>query len=190
MIKNIVIMKWYLLFFICLAVVCFFCYKPINLNKMNEENLPIIVSEKIKLSSPAFSDGASIPIKYTCDGQGINPPLEISGISQNAKSLVLLMEDPDAPAGTWDHWVKFNIPPDTIVIKENDNNFGASGKGTAENLKYIGPCPPSGTHRYIFKLFSLDTVLKLEAGVKKNLIIEAMQGHIIQETQLIGLYKR
>lgn len=147
----------------------------------------------MKLTSPVFKEGQSIPSKYTCDGENISPSLEISDAPQNAKSLVLIMDDPDAikPANkVWDHWIVFNIPPTTKKIEEGKEPQGIHGKGTSNNIKYIGPCPPDTTHRYFFKLYALDTTLTLQEGVTKKQVEEAMKGHTIVQTQLMGTYKR
>ncbi len=145
----------------------------------------------LKISSTAFSNNGNIPSKYTCDGSDINPPLLIEDVPQGAKSLVLITDDPDAPMGTWVHWVVWNISPQTRVIKENDTPPGASsGLNDFRKKSYGGPCPPSGTHRYFFKLYALDTALDLPAGAKKADVEKAMKGHIISRTQVIGLYKR
>lgn len=142
------------------------------------------------LTSSAFKDGQSIPSKYTCDGEDINPPLEISGVSINAKSLALIMDDPDAPVGVWTHWVKWNIPANTTSIPEGQEPQGVSGKGTGENLSYKGPCPPDKEHRYFFKLYALDAILNLQEGADKKELEETMKGHILQQAELMGLYNR
>lgn len=110
----------------------------------------------MQLSSSAFSEGESIPAKYTCDGENVSPPLEISDIPENAQSLVLIMDDPDAPAGTWVHWVVYGIDPSTTKIEENSNQLAGIGYNSWNKLEYGGPCPPSGEHRYFFKLYAID----------------------------------
>ncbi|MBF0559307.1 MAG: YbhB/YbcL family Raf kinase inhibitor-like protein [Nitrospirae bacterium] len=143
------------------------------------------------LSSTAFQNNGSIPSKYTCDGSDINPPLAIENIPSGTKSLALIVDDPDAPMGTWVHWLVWNIAPNTNVIKENDVPKGALlGLNDFRKQPYGGPCPPSGTHRYFFKLYALDTTLGLPAGAKKADIEKAMKGHVLAQTQIIGLYKR
>ena len=142
----------------------------------------------MKITSPAFEHNQMIPRKYTCQGDDINPPLEISGIPQVAVSLVLINDDPDAPMGTWDHWIVWNIKP-TGVIAENTVP-GLQGKNSWKRNDYGGPCPPSGTHRYFFKLYALDTNLDLAAGADKAQVMKAMEGHVLADTQLIGLYKK
>ncbi len=138
-----------------------------------------------------FANNERIPIKYTCDGDDINPPLEIFDIPENAKSLVLIVEDPDAPIGTWDHWVLFNI--DTAIAKIDEDSVplnAVQGKNSWERNDYGGPCPPSGTHRYFFKLYALNTILDLNKNAKKVDVERAMRQHIIGKTELIGLYSR
>lgn len=144
----------------------------------------------LRLASSAFQDGGFIPAAYTCDGDGISPPLLISGVPDKTVSLALIVEDPDAPRGTWDHWVVFNIDPTTAVIKEGVQPSGVAGKGSAGNTEYAGPCPPSGTHRYIFSLFALDTKLSLPAGSSKASVLQAIEGHVLAEAKLTGRYAR
>lgn len=137
-----------------------------------------------------FKNNEKIPVKYTCDGENINPPLEILDIPKNAKTLVLIIDDPDAPAGIWVHWILFNIP---IINKIPENSIPSEailGMNDFKKLKYGGPCPPSGTHRYFFKLYALDTKLNLPGGSKKSEIEKAMQNHILAKAELIGLYQR
>ena len=143
----------------------------------------------MKITSSGFQNNSKIPEKYTCDGENINPPLSFSDIPQNAKSLVLIMDDPDAPMGTFVHWVLFNIDSRENGIAEN-SSLGTEGLSTTEKKEYIGPCPPSGTHRYFFKLYALDTALNLPSTPDKKAVEEKMQGHIIEKAELIGLYNR
>ena len=143
----------------------------------------------MKLSSVAFQHQKSIPSKYTCDDSDVSPPLQISGVPPNAKSLALVMDDPDAPMGTWDHLVMWNLSPDT-EIKEGTLPKGTVGKNSWGKTNYGGPCPPSGTHRYFFKLYALDTVLNLPAGSTKKQLKAAMKGHILAEAVLMGTYQR
>lgn len=148
---------------------------------------------KLMISSPAFEHGALMPGKYTCDGENINPPLEISGIPAGAKSLVLIMDDPDAPSGIWDHWLKWNIPVasgTTVIVKEGEAPLGVSGRGTGGQTNYQGPCPPSGTHRYFFKVYALDTELALPEGGSKAELEAAMAGHVLAQGELVGRYSR
>lgn len=146
--------------------------------------------EKLNISSANFENEALIPSKYTCDGEDINPELKISGIPKEAQSLVLIMDDPDAPSGTWDHWIKFNMPVTAKEIKEGSFLEGISGKGTGGSLEYTGPCPPEGEHHYRFKIYALDKELTLAEGSSKKEIEEAMEGHILDEALLIGKYQR
>ena len=145
----------------------------------------------MKLTSPAFANNGKIPSKYTCEGEDVNPPLVFDDVSEDTKSFVLIVEDPDAPAKTWVHWVVFNIPPYTREIDEDTVPDDALlGRTDFGNKSYGGPCPPSGTHRYIFKLYALDTELDLEVGVTRREVEYAMQGRVIDEAQLTGLFSR
>ena len=158
----------------------------------------------MKISSPAFEANQTIPSKYTCDGENINPPLQIADVPANTKSLVLISDDPDAPMGTWAHWIVWNITPHTKEIQENtipklapwDPASPATPIPAIEGVTsfgkfgYGGPCPPSGTHRYFFKLYALDSILDLPTSAKAADIEKAMKGHILDKTELIGLYKR
>lgn len=149
----------------------------------------------MKLSSPQFEDQGLIPSKYTCDGENINPPLTIEEVPEKAQSLVLLMDDPDVPTsirpdGMWDHWVVFNIPPSTSEILEGQNPEGILGANTRGEQKYGGPCPPDREHRYFFKLYALDTMLKLAAGSSKSEVEEAIKDHVIEKVELMGRYDR
>lgn len=156
------------------------------------------IMDKLTLKSPAFSNQESIPKKYTCEGENINPPLEIGGVPQTAKSLVLIMDDPDAPSRTWTHWTVWNISPTTKDIEENIKPEGVEGVTSFGNTGYGGPCPPpaltnrgeSGTHRYFFKLYALDTKLDLPSSTRKAELEKSMEGHILEKTELLGLYSR
>jgi len=145
----------------------------------------------MNINSPAFSNNEDIPPKYTCDSDNINPELDFSGVPPDAVSLVLIMDDPDAPGGTWVHWTLFNIDPATAGIDENSVPAGAvQGSNSWGTQVYGGPCPPSGTHRYFFKLYALDTSLDLDPTATASDIEDAMQGHILANAELIGLYSR
>jgi len=144
----------------------------------------------MKLTSSAFTHNGSIPSEFTCDGYNVSLPLSISDIPQSAKSLALICDDPDAPVGIWDHWIVFNIPPSTKEIQKGTEPNGTSGKNSWGKTGYGGPCPPSGTHRYFFKLYALDTMLNLLEGSNKKQIEAAMQGHALAKAELVGLYKR
>ena len=148
------------------------------------------VISNMKISSSAFQNNDSIPSKYTCDGSDIIPPLNFSDIPAGTKSLTLIMDDPDAPSGTWDHWIVFNMSPDTKEIKEGIEPVGLHGLTSSKELLYGGPCPPDKEHRYFFKLYALDTVLNLSEGSTKREIESSMQGHIIEQAELMGKYNR
>ncbi len=144
--------------------------------------------ETLSVESPAFKNNEPIPAKYTCDGEDVNPPLTIEGISKETKSLVLILDDPDAPMGTWDHWIVFNIQP-TNRIEENTIP-GIEGVNTWQRHSYGGPCPPSGTHRYFFKVYALDSLLTLNSSAHKKDVEKAMQDHLLAKGELVGLYSR
>lgn len=144
--------------------------------------------KQLKVSSKAFQIEELIPLKYTCDGSNINPPLDIEHIPEEAKSLVLIVDDPDAPINTWVHWIIWNIPV-THHIKENQVH-GIEGINDFQQHHYGGPCPPSGTHRYFFKVYALDELLNLPTTTNKFQLEKAMSDHIIAFGELIGLYKR
>jgi Raf kinase inhibitor-like YbhB/YbcL family protein len=144
----------------------------------------------MKIISSAFENNAKIPSKYTCDGRNINPPLSFADVPQNAKSLVLIVDDPDAPGGTWLHWTVFNIDPKINEVLENSlPKSGIEGVTSFAKTGYGGPCPPSGTHRYFFKLYALDATLGIKNPDKATLEKE-MQEHIVDKAELIGLYSR
>jgi len=145
----------------------------------------------IILTSAAFREGADIPRKYTCDGEDLSPPLSWSGIPQDALSLALIADDPDAPVGTWVHWVLYDIPPDREGLSAGVQGVGTEGVNDFRRFGYGGPCPPKGKpHRYFFKLYALDIELKLPAGATKEQVEQAMQGHILAQGQLMGKYSR
>jgi len=150
----------------------------------------------IKITSSAFENEGLIPPKYTCDGADISPPLQWEGVPEATKSIALISDDPDAPMGTWVHWVLFNLPADTKDLAENvppDEslpNGARQGMSDFRRIGYGGPCPPSGTHRYFFKIYALDTELDLAPGADKSDLLEAMEGHTLGQGQLIGKYKR
>lgn len=142
----------------------------------------------LHISSSAFGEGGRIPLKYTCDGQDINPPLKFENVPGGAKSLALVMDDPDAPNGIWVHWVVWNIGPATREIRENSVPKGAlQGTNDFRKRGYGGPCPPA-THTYSFKLYALDAELKLGAGAAKSDLERAMKGHILSQAVMHGVY--
>jgi len=146
---------------------------------------------ELKISSPVFENNGAIPTKYTCDGADVNPPLKFENIPPAAKSLALIVDDPDAPAGTWVHWVVWNIDPKTGEIRENSVPAGAlQGMNDFRKHDYGGPCPPSGTHRYFFKLYALDEPVTPGAGATKIDLEKAMKAHIVAQAQIVGLYRR
>ena len=169
---------------------------PVKALKYNSMNNSTVLTEatravdfkQLKVSSSAFKNEGMIPLKYTCEGSNVNPPLNVEHIPEDARCLALIVEDPDALMGIWVHWVVWNIPV-THHIKEN-RIHGIEGINDFQQLHYGGPCPPSGTHRYFFKVYALDSLLDLPANTKKNQIEKAISEHIIGFGELIGLYKK
>ena len=143
----------------------------------------------MELKSPEFKNNEFIPKKFTCHGENINPELTVEGIPEPARSLALIVDDPDAPRGTWIHWAMFNIPTDISKIEE-DSAPGKQGINDSGRIGYDGPCPPSGTHRYIFKIYALDTEFNLKEGINKAALEKAMEGHILASAELTGLFKK
>jgi len=141
------------------------------------------------LSSPSFDHGSSIPERFTCDGDDVSPELHISGIPSDASMLVLIMDDPDAPVGTWDHWVVYDVEP-VPTIPENAGPLGVDGLNSWKETGYGGPCPPSGTHRYFFRVLALDGSLNLDRGADKGTVLAAAKGHVLAEATLMGTYAR
>ena len=150
------------------------------------------------LTSGAFKDGTAIPVKHTCDGADVSPPLAWSGPPEGTRSFALIVDDPDAPAGTWVHWVLYNVPAAVSELPENvakveslDLDGARQGRNDFRRPGYGGPCPPAGpAHRYFFKLYALDAPLKLKAGAQKNDVEAAMEGHVLGSAQLMGTYGR
>lgn len=145
---------------------------------------------RMKVISSAFQEGGNIPAKFTCDGSDTSPPLQITGVPSEAKSLVLIADDPDAPGGLFTHWLVWNIPPQTSSIAEGSALNGVHGTNDFGKSGYKGPCPPSATHRYLFKVFALDRELDLRGGAKRSQVDAAMKGHVIAQGELVGRYAR
>jgi len=143
---------------------------------------------QLRVRSVAFSHGGQIPPKYTCEGENINPPLEVSGYPSDTKSLALIVEDPDAPRGVYDHWIVWNIPPSEGIAENSRPGIG--GKNSFGNTGYGGPCPPSGSHRYFFKVYALDSELDIQAGSDKKTLEEAMKQHVVASGELMGHYQK
>jgi hypothetical protein len=151
----------------------------------------------LQISSTAFTEGGAIPKKFTCDSEDVSPPLAWSGVPAGVKSLALIADDPDAPMGTWVHWVLFDIPasssglPEAVEKKPTVPGIGTQGSNDFGKIGYGGPCPPRGKpHRYFFKLYALDNTLELKPGAKKADVEKAMRGHILAQGQLMGTYSR
>lgn len=146
---------------------------------------------RMRIVSPAFAQDAAIPVEFTCDGKNVHPPLVVTGVPENAKTLALVVDDPDAPFGTWTHWLVWNAPASTIEMTavklptgavEGTTSFGKPGYG--------GPCPPAGTHRYFFKLYALDVALDLTPAADAKALDAAMEGHVLDKAGLVGRYGR
>lgn len=144
--------------------------------------------DTMHLTSPVFEPQGEIPKEYTCQGPDINPELHIDGVPEGAQTLALIMDDPDAPMGTWDHWIVFNIKPRNVIPK--DSVPGVQGVNDFKRNDYGGPCPPMGKHRYFFKLYALDTALDLPEGATKRDVEKAMEGHILDRAELVGVYQK
>ncbi len=163
---------------------------------VEEHTREVDIMEKFSVSSGAFAQGGTIPVEYTCDGSDVSPPLVFSGIPESAGSIALVMDDPDAPGKTWVHWVIFNIPVNTKQLAEGIPGKGTLNDGSMQGMTdfgrvgYGGPCPPSGTHRYYFKVYALDTVLDLQPGASKQQLEKVMEGHVLAKAELMGRYGR
>lgn len=175
-------MKKAMIVLILVLVATGFCYRESMTQKYKEGG------QVMKIISPSFKNNEKIPAKFTYDGEDINPSLEIENLPEGTKSLALIVDDPDAPMKTWVHWVVYDISP-TSHIKEGSIP-GKQGINDSGGKDYHGPCPPSGTHRYYFKVYALDKVLGLNEGISKDDLEKAMQGSILSFAELVGLYKR
>ena len=150
----------------------------------------------IELTSSAFEHEGMIPVKYTCDGEDMSPPLSWSGIPEEVETIALIADDPDAPGKTWVHWVLFNLPADMTSMDENMSTEATLKNGALQGITdfgrhgYGGPCPPGGTHRYFFKIYALDTTLNLDSTARKSDVVKAMDGHILAKGELMGRYQR
>jgi len=154
------------------------------------------MNNTIKITSTAFENEGMIPSKYTCDSENISPPLKIENIPAETKSIALINDDPDAPIGTWVHWLLFNLKPDTKELLEKTPTDKVLENGAIQGITsfgksgYGGPCPPSGIHRYYFKFYALDKMLDIDSNAKKEDILKAMEGHILAKGELMGKYQR
>ncbi len=151
---------------------------------------------RMQITSPSFTQGGAIPVRHTCDGQDVSPPLSWSGAPAGTKSFALIADDPDAPAGTWVHWVVWNLPAGAASLPENvarkDTLPGGARQGTTDfrRIGYGGPCPPSGTHRYYFRIYALDALLELPASTNRKDLEKAMQGRVLAQAEWMGTYSR
>ncbi len=188
-------MKIILLIIFIITLISYSCSKtkePVRTNEKQENN----VKTDIKLTSTAIADGSSIPFKYTCDGENISPPLQWNNTDEKVKSYSIIMNDPDAPSGDFVHWIIYDIPSSVRELSEGFSSVNApktnyiQGKNDAGNSFYYGPCPPSGSHRYIFNIYELDSMLNLKEGMTKSELSSAMSGHILAKNTLTANYQR
>jgi len=182
--QKIVLIASILIVFICFGVILIkhLTHSDVQLISQQEGNMKLIT---------VFANNEKIPSKYTCDGDDLAPVLTISDVPESAKELVLIVDDPDAPMGTWVHWLLYNIPVNTIKIDNNNLPSGVKqGLTDFKRLGWGGPCPPYGEHRYFFKLYAIDKTLDLPEGATKAKLEAAINGHVIEKTELIGLYQR
>ena len=164
------------------------------LNPTEPAELPTEANRPLQLTSDAFTNGQSIPAKYSCLGKNTSPALAWTEPPAGTQTLALIVDDPDAPGRTWTHWVLFNLPPDTRALPEDYSAPEGSGILTGKNSsgmnRYEGPCPPSGTHRYYFRLYALDIALSLAPGATKAQLLKEMEGHILQQAELMGTFSQ
>ncbi|MDA8387128.1 MAG: YbhB/YbcL family Raf kinase inhibitor-like protein [Nitrospiraceae bacterium] len=150
-----------------------------------------VTAARMSIKSPSFGSDGYIPREFSCKGKDINPPLALENVPEGAKSMALIVDDPDAPSGTWVHWVMWNIPPETGSIEAGSVPKGAvEGRNSWKKTGYGGPCPPSGVHHYFFRLYALDTMLTLGGGAQKGELEAAMKGHVIAKSELVGLFRK
>jgi hypothetical protein len=177
--------------YLWLAVLCFLALGPACSSQADQPAAEGSDQMTIQLSSSAFTEAETIPKKYTCDGQDVSPPLSWTGVPTGTNSLLLIVDDPDAPRGTWVHWVLIDLPVNLDGLPEGVQGDGIEGVNDFGRQGYGGPCPPRGSnHRYYFKLYALDKVLGLKAGATKSEAEKAMQGHVLAWGQLMGRYAR
>ena len=175
---------------VVVSVLVKFVFAPSG--RFEQTKKSVTIKHMMTISSPAFGNQKKLPAIYTCDGTNVNPPLQFGGIPEDAESLVLILDDPDAPGGTWTHWLVYNIAPTVREVHEDSiPDDGVEGLTSFRTAGYGGACPPNGTHRYFFKVYALDTMLSLESPdhVDSKTVEEAMQGHILDQAELIGLYR-
>ncbi len=177
--------KWLIILGVVVFVVLVVLFIPSD-KELNDE----LSGGNMKIQT-VFENNGKIPVKYTCDGEDVSPPITVTDVPSGTVALAVVCDDPDAPAGTWVHWLLWNIPVsgDSLTIEENTAP-GVSGRNSFKKLSYGGPCPPSGTHRYFFKVYALDSELGLEEGASSLELENAMQGHLLDKAEIVGLYSR
>jgi len=182
--------------FCFLLAICLIAVSGETIQAKDQKNAIKEGEKTMEISSSSFNHEGMIAAKYTCDGQNISPPLFWIGAPEKTKSFSLICDDPDAPGGTWVHWVIYDIPvtinslQEKVSRQEEITGLGKNGKNSSGRYGYDGPCPPGGTHRYYFKLYALDTMLNFKAGLTKDELLKAMKGHVLAEAYLMGKYKR
>jgi Raf kinase inhibitor-like YbhB/YbcL family protein len=150
--------------------------------------MAMTIEETLTINSKAFNTDGDIPKKYSCEGENVNPPFDITGIPEETRSLAVIMEDPDAPGGTFIHWLCWNISPNKPIAE--NSNPGINGENGKGHTGYTGPCPPTGSHRYYFKIYALDARLDIKAGSHKEALLQAMEGHILAAGEIMGHYQK
>ena len=183
--RNVII----LLGVLALVIVLIFLFAK-QQKLLKEDMLESIDMKNFKITSSAFKEGEKIPVKYTCDGAGVSPPLKIENVPKGTESMILVLEDPDAPVGLFVHWFVWNIPPHKTEIFEGEVLRYPVSRNDVKKFEYLGPCPPSGTHRYFFKVYALDREIPLSEGSSKEDVKKEMKGHVIDEAYLMGTYSR
>jgi Raf kinase inhibitor-like YbhB/YbcL family protein len=182
-------MKRILVFYVVSVIILSSC--SVTKTSTKETTEPTEAAMTLEFKSDAFAGGQSIPAKYTCTGTNVSPALTWSNAPAGTQSFALIVDDPDAPMGTWVHWVLYSIPATTTSLQENADTSALSvGKNSSGNMRYDGPCPPSGTHRYFFKLYALDSTLSLSPGATKEQLLNAMKGHILAQGELMGTFSK
>ena len=175
--------------FLLLALLALLVACAANEERADEE--APLATDLLTLTSPAFGEGERIPTRYTCDGEDAPPPLTWTDVPAGVATYALVMDDPDAPGRTWVHWIRYNIPGDVRELPDGESTAtGVGGENSWGDTGYGGPCPPDGEHRYFFKLYALDVELDLAEGADKDTLLDAVEGHVVAQGQLMGTYER
>jgi|GEM_PF-1351662 len=194
-------LKTFIPFFASFTAIACTTTAPVNnadSNQVDQISTPALTRDvkTMELQSPAFENGKALPSRFTCVGDGVSPPLELSHVPPEAKGLVVMVEDPDAPSGTYVHWLMWNWPAQTPIIpagikaKEKQTNGAVQGTGSSGKLGYTPPCPPNGTHRYYFRVYALDALIQLPSTSRQQDLLAAMRGHVLAQGELVGTYHK